>query len=278
MWRNALVIYSGQWVKLLPERHTLPVEEWVKSFNHEEIKQKCSLTRPTLLTSEAVERITNFSEPLFFLILLNCSNANHFRSVDVRFLSPINNLINASFIRLARDITRCLRTRAAPRNPEKMCAMRRNGSTTKSFSSKEALVKWVALTYGRSWADELMVNEEGPSTSWLTSSQSSSSSSCFFYSSYFYSTTVLLQTASSSSSVICCSSSFYSTFCFFSLYFYSTAVLLQTAASSSFFVCCSSSSSYSIFTGKTACEETQQLAKSQSPVIISTTLPPNLGH
>ena len=90
-----------------------------------------------------------------------------------------------------------------------MCAMRRNGSTTKSFSSKEALVKCVALTYGRSWADEL--------TSWLTSSQSSSSS-CFFSSSYFYSTTVLLQTASSSSSVICCSSSFYSTFCFFSSY------------------------------------------------------------
>ena len=43
--------------------------------------------------------------------------------------------------------------------------MRKNGSITKSFSSKEALVKWVVQTYSRRWADELMVNEEGPSTS-----------------------------------------------------------------------------------------------------------------
>ena len=55
--------------------------------------------------------------------------------------------------------------RAAPRNADKLCAMRKNGSVTKSFASKEALVKWVALEYGRSWADELMVNEQGPSTS-----------------------------------------------------------------------------------------------------------------
>lgn len=43
--------------------------------------------------------------------------------------------------------------------------MRRNGSITKSFSSKKALVKWVALTHGRRWADELMANEERPFTS-----------------------------------------------------------------------------------------------------------------
>lgn len=57
-----------------------------------------------------------------------------------------------------------LRTRPALRNPSKMCTMRKNFSITKSFSSKKALVKWVVQTYSRRWADELMVNEEVPST------------------------------------------------------------------------------------------------------------------
>ena len=50
-------------------------------------------------------------------------------------------------------------------------------------------------------------------------------------------------------------------------------------SSSSFFVCCSSSSSYSTSSkGKRLVRKTQQPAKSQSLVIISTTLPPDLGH
>ena len=70
------------------------------------------------------------------------------------------------------EVMLSMKTRAHPRNPDLVCAIKRSGACSKSFSSPKELAKWVT-EYGNEWRIHFMTNTKAPSKRKSTSANSS---------------------------------------------------------------------------------------------------------
>ena len=67
-----------------------------------------------------------------------------------------------------------MKTRAHPRNPDLVCAIKKSGACSKSFASPKELAKWVTSQYGNEWRLHFLTNTKLPAKRKSPSANSSS--------------------------------------------------------------------------------------------------------